>query len=167
MIKLANETNGKRFANSIDVSEWNSFNIMYVDGDGDGLMCAYIGDAPIKVQRYEHKATPPEVEYRAMHMGIKEIKNYDKWLVLSDNKLVVGQLALNWKINKNKFRYIKQKIESIISSRNLDITVGWIRGSENKASQYLKSSYLKNSLYSRQLRYKKEVQDWLAGPEPS
>lgn len=117
------------------------YNIMYVDGDGDGKICVFVDKTPIRVYGRVTVRTPPESEYYSMMAGISYINYYDldKWIILSDNQMVVGQLCLDWNIGRHRFSRINKEICRFIRNGNLDVKIGWVKGRFNKASTYLKS----------------------------
>jgi len=141
------KTNSKVFNGPVSIETIrkyaSDYNIMYVDGDGDGKICVFVdGDTTRIYGRMVEFDTAPENEYYSMLAGLSYIRHYHpgKWLILSDNQMVVGQLGLMWKISKQKFHDIKHEIYTILrKSDDLDIKIGWIRGKSNKASCYLKS----------------------------
>lgn len=101
---------------------------IYTDGGSRGnpgkAASAFIAvkDSQIIKQqsKYLGTATNNEAEYNAIILALENILEKDI-TIISDSQLVVNQIQGNWKINKQHLELLNQKVQGLISNRNVKL----------------------------------------------
>ncbi len=57
--------------------------------------------------------------------------------ILSDSKLVVNQIKMEWHIKKERLRNLFEEVLSLIKEKKIDFKIEWIPRRENKAGKVL------------------------------
>lgn len=101
---------------------------IYTDGGSRGnpgkAACAFIAVKDNKIIKQQSKylgiATNNEAEYNAVILALENILEKDI-TIISDSQLVVNQIQGNWKINKEHLELLNQKVQGLISNRNVKL----------------------------------------------
>ncbi len=117
--------------------ENNNIVRIYVDGSGDGRFCYYREDGREIGRRQIVGLTNIEAEYRAVLLALLHIPDNSKVIILSDSKIVVNQLNLEWYIKSNKLRELFDDIHAVIKDKKLKVDFKWLPRKHNKAGKYL------------------------------
>ncbi len=101
---------------------------IYTDGGSRGnpgkAACAFIAVKDNKIIKQQSKylgtATNNEAEYNAVILALENTLEKDI-TIISDSQLVVNQIQGNWKINKEHLELLNQKVQGLISNRNIKL----------------------------------------------
>jgi ribonuclease HI len=109
---------------------------IYADG-GKEKYCFVIPEKNI-VKMFDSKdMTNNEAEYSAVIEALKFVENNSKVTILSDSKLVVNQIKMEWHIKQERMREMFKEVHRLISEKNIDLKVEWVPREENKAGKIL------------------------------
>lgn len=104
--------------------------IIQTDGNGDGY---YVALFPHSKIFYGHKKriTSNEAEYKGIELALQKLPKKSKATIQTDSQLVVGQLTEDWKVNHSHLLNRINKINELISIKNLKIKFQWIPREKN------------------------------------
>ena len=107
------------------------------DAGAGALLVDESGVVLWRAAKYLGKKTNNEAEYNAAILLIKAARerNAKKLLVRGDSKLVVSQLAKQWKINLPHLRELAQ--EAWRAADTMEVTYEWIPREQNKDADKL------------------------------
>jgi len=108
----------------IDGSGWNGKNSRYAIASENGYHY---------IHKSRKKMTNNEMEYLALLHALEVCEN--NAIILTDSRLVVGQVCQNWKVKaENLFTHV-QKAKNITSEKNVHLE--WIPRGKNLAGHLL------------------------------
>ena len=109
---------------------------IYTDG-GEDKYCFVIPDKNV-VKTFEKKGiTNNEAEYLAVIEALKHVEPGSRVKILTDSKLVVNQLRMEWHIKEKRLRVLFEQALEIIKKKGLSFEIEWIPRSRNKAGKVL------------------------------
>jgi ribonuclease HI len=109
---------------------------IYTDG-GEDKYCFVIPEKNI-AKIFEKKGiTNNEAEYLAVIEALNFVEENSNVLILSDSKLIVNQIKMEWHIKEERLREMFKKIIGIIDEKKLKFKIEWIPREENKAGKVL------------------------------
>jgi ribonuclease HI len=109
---------------------------IYTDG-GKDKYCFVIPEKNI-VKIFENKGlTNNEVEYTAVIEALNFVEENSDVFILSDSKLVVNQIKMEWHIKEKRLRELFETVIKIIDKKKLKFKIEWIPREENKAGKVL------------------------------
>lgn len=109
-----------------DGSGWNGKVSRWAVVDGNKQLLRYT--------KYDIKKTNNEMEYEAAIFAILKARNGD--IVITDSKLVFGQVCLGWLVNaKHLIPYVQQAKQLL--DKRLGVLLLWERRDNNLAGHYL------------------------------
>ena len=117
--------------------ENNNRIVIYTDGSGDGRFCYYKPATREIGRRQIEGLTNNEAEYRGILLALLHTEPESEVLILSDSKVVINQLNLEWYIKSDKLREIFDNIHDIIEHKHLKVDFEWIPRKRNLAGKYL------------------------------
>lgn len=109
---------------------------IYTDG-GEDRYCFVIPEKnTIKI--FEKKGiTNNEAEYLAVIEALNFVEESSDVWILSDSKLIVNQMKMEWHIKEERLRELFEKVINIIDKKKLKFKIEWIPREENKAGKIL------------------------------
>jgi len=110
---------------------------IYTDGSGDGRFCYYKPITREIGRRQIEGLTNNEAEYKAVLLALLHTNDGGKIILLSDSKVVINQLNLEWYIKSARLREIFDDIHAVIADKKLDVIFRWIPRNKNRAGKYL------------------------------
>lgn len=119
------------------MTENNKRIVIYTDGSGDGRFCYYKPATREIGRRQLEDLTNNEAEYKAILLALLHTDDEDKIIILSDSKVVVNQLNLEWYIKSARLREIFDDIHLVIADKQLDVIFRWVPRNKNRAGKYL------------------------------
>jgi len=110
---------------------------IYTDGSGDGRFCYYKPMTREIGRRQIEGLTNNESEYKAILLALLHTRDGEKIIILSDSKVVINQLNLEWYIKSARLREIFDDIHAVIADKKLDVIFKWLPRNKNRAGKYL------------------------------
>ncbi len=114
---------------------------VWIDGDGDGRVCVYGLTRKAHIAKHE-VISGNDAEWIALREALNLIatteQKHSEFLIMSDSQLVVNQFNNQWKINKKHLQKHYTECWALVQDNDLDIELKWIKGTDSKASKYLK-----------------------------
>jgi len=109
---------------------------IYTDGGGEKY-CFVIPENNL-VKIFEKKdITNNEAEYLAVIEALKHVEKNSIVTILSDSKLIVNQIKMEWHIKQENLRRLFEEVLALIKEKNLDLKIEWVPRKENKAGKVL------------------------------
>jgi len=103
---------------------------IYTDGSGDGRFCYY--------KPMTREIGRRQIEgYKAILLALLHTRDGEKIIILSDSKVVINQLNLEWYIKSARLREIFDDIHAVIADKKLDVIFKWLPRNKNRAGKYL------------------------------
>jgi len=109
---------------------------IYTDGGEDKY--AFVIPEKNIVKVFEKKGiTNNEAEYLAVIAALNFIEENSGVSILSDSKLIVNQIKMEWHIKEKRLRELFEKVIEIIDKKKLNFNIEWIPREQNKAGKVL------------------------------
>ena len=109
---------------------------IYTDG-GKEKYCFVIPEKNIVKLFNTENMTSNEAEYSAVIEALKFVEESSKIIILSDSKLVVNQIKMEWHIKHERMRKMFKEVHRLINEKNIDLEIEWVPREENKAGKIL------------------------------
>ncbi|QLJ53353.1 MAG: ribonuclease HI [Candidatus Fermentimicrarchaeum limneticum] len=110
---------------------------IWIDGSGwNGRVSRYalaFEDGKTEIVETAEDKTNNTMEYAALIKALEEAKNGDE--ILTDSKLIVGQVTGGWKIHKPHLFEFVAKAKKLLKEK--DVKIRWLPREENKAGHLL------------------------------
>ncbi len=109
---------------------------IYTDGGKDKYCFVIPENNTVKI--FEKKGiTNNEAEYLAVIEALNFVEENSDILILSDSKLIVNQIKMEWHIKEKRLRELFERAIAIIDKKKLKFKIDWIPREENKAGKIL------------------------------
>jgi ribonuclease HI len=109
---------------------------IYTDG-GENKYCFVIPEKNVVRTFVKKWITNNEAEYLAVIEALNFVEENSEVSILSDSKLIVNQIKMEWHIKEERLREMFKKVIEIIDKKKLKFKIEWIPREENKAGKIL------------------------------
>jgi ribonuclease HI len=109
---------------------------IFTDASGDGRIAYYNQTLDEGFSDKSEAKTNNEAEYLAVIAALQAAKDPEIEIV-SDSKLIVGQLRREWHIKESRLRELFDRVQKIIKEKGMKVTFSWVAREQNPAGKYL------------------------------
>lgn len=109
---------------------------IYTDG-GEDKYCFVIPEKYIVKTFKKKNITNNEAEYLGVIEALKFVEENSKITILSDSKLIVNQIKMEWHIKEERLRKLFQEVLLLVKEKKIEFTIEWVPREKNKAGKVL------------------------------